>query len=67
MKDIWRLVDNLEQSFPLSQRPSALELLTSLGDQRKPIQQNISKTALELKIAETSCQYLEEQYRKRLQ
>ena len=41
MKDLWMIVDRLDQSFHPSQRPSPIEILIALGDQRKPVSQHI--------------------------
>ena len=55
-------MDSLIQNFPEGTRPTPIEILTARGDQRKPVQQTISKTDLELKVATISCEYLEELY-----
>ena len=56
------IMDRLIRCFPKEERPSAIDILTARGDQRKPVDKTISKSDLEIKVASISCEYLEELY-----
>lgn len=60
--DIWKIIEMLDSAIPVSQRPNQVEILRSLGDQRKPIAGSVAKDPLECRIASVSCQHLEELY-----
>ena len=62
LSDIWNMIETLDGAIPESQRPSQVQILTSLGDQRIPVQGKIRKDPLECCIARVSCQNLEELY-----
>ena len=62
LHDIWTMIETLDGAIPLSQRPNQVQILTSLADQRKPIQGVVSKDSLDCRIAAVSCQNLEKLY-----
>lgn len=62
LHDIWAMVENLDGAISLSQRPSQVQILTSLADQRKPVHGVVCKDSLDCRIAAVSCQNLEKLY-----
>ena len=64
--DIWKMIETLDNAIQPSERPSSVQILRSLADQRQAIAGEIVKDPLECKIAAVSCQNLEELYRQEL-
>jgi hypothetical protein len=58
-RDIWQLVGRLDSAFPANSRPSIVDLLESLGDQRKPVMGAVGKNEHEVRLARVSCDNLE--------
>ena len=55
LHDIWNMIETVDGAIPLDKRPDRVQLLTSLGNQKIPVQGNVNKDPVECSIAASSC------------
>ena len=63
LRDIWSMIKMLDQAIPLDQRPSTVDVIISMADQRKAVAGVVAKDPLECRLASVSCWNLESLYR----